>query len=202
MKQQNSQTEEKILEAAEKIFLRDGYGDARMQDIADLAGINKALLHYYFRSKDNLFEYIFEKKISVMFPKMEELFGQNLSFYETICAFIEKYVSILADNPYMPFFVMSTINRADRKDFIKKLPVSLNQKLIELYMKDLSEKKVREVNPIQLIISIISMCAFPFMARPVIKEITKIDEEQFKMLMNFRVAEIQQYIKYILIPNS
>ncbi|GGD80745.1 TetR family transcriptional regulator [Emticicia aquatilis] len=198
MKQQNSQTEEKILEAAEQIFLRDGYGDARMQDIADLAGINKALLHYYFRSKDNLFEYIFEKKISVMFPKMEEMFNQNLSFYETTCAFIEKYITLLNDNPYIPMFVMSTINRADRQDFIKKLPIGLIQKFAELYFKDFSVGKVREVNPAQLIISVMSMCAFPFIARPVIKEITKADDEQFKAIMQFRISEIQLYLKYIL----
>lgn len=198
MKQQNSQTEEKILQAAEQIFLRDGYGDARMQDIADLAGINKALLHYYFRSKDNLFEYIFEKKISVMFPEIEELFSQNLSFYEIICAFVEKYITLLIENPYIPMFVISTINRVDGQDFIKKLPVMLNQKLIELYFRDLAEKKIREVNPAQLVISVLSMCAFPFMARPVIKEITKADDEQFRVLMQYRITEIQQYLKYIL----
>lgn len=198
MKQQNSQTEEKILEAAEQIFLRDGYGDARMQDIADLAGINKALLHYYFRSKDNLFEYIFEKKISVMFPQMEELFNQNLSFYETTCAFIEKYITLLNENPYIPMFVMSTVNRADRQDFIKKLPIGLIQKFAELYFRDYSDGKVREVNPTQLIISVMSMCAFPFIARPVIKEITKADDEQFKALMQYRISEIQLYLKYIL----
>ena len=88
-------TEDKIFAAAEKIFLRDGYAGSRMQDIADLAGINKALLHYYFRSKDKLFERIFDKKAGVMFPAMEELFEIEMPFTDLLCIYVEKYMELL-----------------------------------------------------------------------------------------------------------
>ncbi|MES2795736.1 MAG: helix-turn-helix domain-containing protein, partial [Bacteroidota bacterium] len=84
-------TEEKILAAAENIFLRDGYGGSRMQDIADLAGINKAMLHYYFRSKDKLFEKIFDKNVKMVFPQIAGLITDSMSFQEVVFVFIEKY---------------------------------------------------------------------------------------------------------------
>lgn len=200
MKEVEISTEEKILEAAEKVFLQDGYSGSRMQDIADLAGINKALLHYYFRSKDKLFEYIFDKKISVMFPSMEELFDKNLDFVELIGLFVEKYIDLLIKNPFLPLFVITTVNKPNSQDFIKKLPIGIQKKLLEAFMKDVSLGKIKPLNPLHFIISVISMCAFPFMAKPVIMQIANASEEDFKTIMQSRVTEIQGYVQVLLKP--
>ncbi|WP_435354597.1 TetR/AcrR family transcriptional regulator [Emticicia sp. SJ17W-69] len=200
MKELEISTEEKILEAAEKIFLQDGYSGSRMQDIADLAGINKALLHYYFRSKDKLFEYIFDKKASIMFPSMEELFDKNMDFIEILDLFIEKYIDLLIKNPFLPLFVITTVNKPNSQDFIKKLPIGLQKKLVEAFMKDVSEGKIKPLNPLHFIISVISMCAFPFMAKPVIMQIANASEEDFKTIMQSRVTEIQGYVQVLLKP--
>ncbi|MEA5457581.1 TetR/AcrR family transcriptional regulator [Arcicella sp. LKC2W] len=196
----NITTEAKILAAAEVIFLRDGYSGSRMQDIADLAGMNKALLHYYFRSKDKLFEYIFDKKISLMFPKMEELFDENASFIEILSGFIENYIKLLMANPFLPLFVITTINKPDREDFLEKLPIFLKRRLIEFYQRDLALGKVRKHNPVQLIISVFGMCVFPFMAKPMLKKMSNMNDEQFQEFMNQRIPEVQGYIKLILEP--
>ena len=196
----NTTTEEKILAAAEVIFLRDGYSGSRMQDIADLAGMNKALLHYYFRSKDKLFEYIFDKKISLMFPKMEELFDENTSFIEVLSGFIENYITLLIANPFLPLFVITTINKPDREDFLEKLPIFLKRRLVEFYQRDLTLGKVREHHPAQLIISVFGMCVFPFMAKPMLKKMSNMNDEQFQQFMKQRIPEVQGYIKLILEP--
>lgn len=196
----NITTEAKILAAAEVIFLRDGYSGSRMQDIADLAGMNKALLHYYFRSKDKLFEYIFDKKISLMFPKMEELFDENTSFIDVLSGFIENYIKLLMANPFLPLFVITTINKPDREDFLEKLPIFLKRRLIEFYQRDLALGKVRKHNPVQLIISVFGMCVFPFMAKPMLKKMSNMNDEQFQEFMNQRIPEVQGYIKLILEP--
>ena len=200
MKEENISTEEKILEAAEKVFLQDGYSGSRMQDIADLAGINKALLHYYFRSKDKLFEHIFEKKAGMMFPVMEELFDKNLDFVEIVGFFVEKYIDLLTKNPFLPLFVITTVNKPNSQDFIKKLPIGLQKKMVEAFMKDASVGKIKPLNPLHFIISVISMCAFPFMAKPVIMQIANASEEDFKAIMQSRVAEIQGYVQVLLKP--
>ena len=201
MEELNISTEEKILAAAEAIFLRDGYSGSRMQDIADHAGINKALLHYYFRSKDKLFESIFDKKIGIMFPQMEELFVEENSFCEIICAFVEKYIAILTANPFLPLFVINTVNKPDRQDFIDKMPVSLIKKMIERYQRDLILGKVKPLNPAHLVISTLSMCAFPFMAKPIIIKMTNGNQMQFDAFMQSRSVEVQSYLKMILLPS-
>ena len=187
--------------AAEAIFLRDGYSGSRMQDIADHAGINKALLHYYFRSKDKLFESIFDKKIGVMFPQMEEIFEEENSFCEIICAFVEKYIATLSANPFLPLFVINTINKPDRQDFIDKMPVSLIKKMIESYQRDLVLGKVKSLNPAHLVISTLSMCAFPFMAKPIILKMANGNQTQLDTFMQGRSVEVQSYLKTILLPS-
>jgi TetR/AcrR family transcriptional regulator len=193
-------TEEKILIAAEEIFLRDGYSGSRMQDIADLAGINKALLHYYFRSKDKLFERIFDKKAGVMFPVMEELFEIEMPFTDLLCIYVEKYMELLIANPFLPLFIITTVNKPNGQDFIKKLPFAINRKLMEVYSKEVATGKIRPMNPLHLILSVFSMCAFPFMAKPVLMQMADANDEQFIALMKNRVTEIQGYVRVLLKP--
>ena len=154
-------TEEKILKAAEAIFLRDGYDGSRMQDIADEAGINKALLHYYFRSKDKLFEHVFDLKIGTFFPKADGVFDLDIDFTDKIGLIIEGYINLLRENPYLPLFVLNTVNNPEKSDFIKKLPIGLMQKIALNYFVELQKGKVRSINPMQFVMSIMGMCVFP-----------------------------------------
>src|SRR6476619_6643320 len=108
-KEQN--TEEKILAAAKKVFLKEGMAGARMQDIADEAGINKALLHYYFRSKDKLFETIFTETSSRFIPRMNQVMDSDLPLFEKISMFCEAYISQMQQNPYIVLFIMNEANK-------------------------------------------------------------------------------------------
>jgi TetR/AcrR family transcriptional regulator len=193
-------TEEKILKAAEEVFVRDGYDGSRMQDIADVAGINKALLHYYFRSKDKLFEKVFDSKIQSFFPRVDEVFEQDLPFIDKIHFFIEGYINLLRKNPYLPLFVLNTINNKDKSDFFKKLPIGLGLKVVHSYQIDFQKGKVRELNPLQFLMSILGMCVFPFLAKPILSEMFKADNAAFDKLMEQRIQELKLYVKLILTP--
>jgi len=89
MTENDKQTEEKIFEAATEVFTERGMDGARMQDIADHAGINKALLHYYYRTKDHLFNAVFEKIAGQMFKKFAPVFDEKLSLEEKIRFFFK-----------------------------------------------------------------------------------------------------------------
>ena len=95
-------TEQIILEAAKKVFVRKGMAGARMQDIADEAGINKALLHYYFRNKEKLFEMIFMEAAEKFFPRINAIFDSDQPLFEKIESFCEEYISVVMENPYLP----------------------------------------------------------------------------------------------------
>ena len=107
----NKGAEEKILVAARKVFTTKGMAGARMQDIADEAGINKALLHYYFRDKDKLFEVVFMEEAQKFFPKINAIFNSDVPLFEKIENFVNEYIDEMQENPYLPWFVMNEVNR-------------------------------------------------------------------------------------------
>ena len=120
LKKKDKSTEERILEAAKKVFVQKGMAGARMQDIADEAGINKALLHYYFSNKEKLFEMIFLEAASKLFPRINAIFSSDQPLFEKIESFCEEYIAVVMENPYLPLFVLYEINQ-DPAYFMNKL---------------------------------------------------------------------------------
>ncbi len=190
-----NQTEEKILEAAEKVFLKHGYDGSRMQAIADLAGINKAMLHYYFRSKDLLFERIFKEKFSRFFPAIEETFQLEMHFVDKLCIFAEKYIDFLIQNPYLPLFVLNNINK--NPDFSKNLPLNMPQLLLQSYLEDVEKGLCKMHQPAQILITVLGICAFPFLAKPMMTLLLGASDEDFFELMQQRKEEAKKQIRIL-----
>jgi TetR/AcrR family transcriptional regulator len=164
-------TEEKIFESATEVFLKKGMDGARMQDIANHAGINKSLLHYYYRTKDHLFNAVFEKIAGQMFKKFAPVLDENLSLEEKIKFFFREHISFLQRNPRLPVFLMNELNRNPER--IKKLIQNLDvNKLWSTLEKQHKAEFVkyninRETVP-QLMTSIAALSVFPFVAKTVI----------------------------------
>lgn len=193
-------TEEKIVQAAEKVFLRDGYDGSRMQEIANEAGINKALLHYYFRSKDKLFEKIFREKFATFFPKLGGVLAMQLSFTDKLCLFVERYMEVLIANPYVPYFIVTNIHKKNNVEILQNFPKDFTKGFEIAYQADLAAGKVKTVNVRQFQISVMSMCIFPFLGKPIIKEIFLMDDEVYTQFLQERTTEVQHYIRMILAP--
>src|SRR6476660_2348313 len=103
--------EERILAAARKVFVKKGMAGARMQDIADEAGINKALLHYYFRSKEKLFEVIFQEVAAELLPRINQVLEADLPLFEKIEKFCSAYIEKIMQNPFLPLFFIDEANK-------------------------------------------------------------------------------------------
>ncbi len=189
-------TEEKILNAAKKVFLTKGMDGARMQDIADEAGINKAMLHYYFRSKDKLFEQIFMEVASAFLPKIFTILESKTTLFQKIELFCSEYISQEIKTPYVPIFILNEINRQP-KAFLKKVlgthkpPVG---KVITQIEKEIKAGIIKPVEPLQLLMNVLSLCIFPFLASPMIQLIAGIDSKQFNDLMEKRKKEVPRLI--------
>ena len=108
---QDKNTETLILDTARQIFIEKGFDGARMQEIADKAGINKALLHYYYRSKQKLFEAIFDESFKKIIPRIFEFMSSSKSLEFKIEQFVSSYIDILIENPHLPSFVLHELNR-------------------------------------------------------------------------------------------
>lgn len=188
--------EQRILDAAKKVFLKKGMAGARMQDIADEAGINKAMLHYYFRSKEKLFEKIFGELASNFFPKLIMIFESEETLFKKIELFVSEYVDQMKRTPYLPIFVLNEINRQP-EDFIKRM-MGDRMPPVKKFIKDvdaaIKKNIIHPIDPLQLLLNIISLCIFPFVARPMFQIIANIDKKKFDKMIDERKKGLPAFI--------
>ncbi|HAN76656.1 MAG TPA: TetR/AcrR family transcriptional regulator [Bacteroidales bacterium] len=192
----NTDTEKNILNAAKQVFMREGKSGARMQDIADLAQINKALLHYYFRSKDKLFEAVVKDIIqNFAFNEIEKLLASDLPFYEKLALFIEKYIELLAKHPFLPIFILNEIAKdAENIQLFKPMQL-LPTMFSELITGAIKNGVIKPVHPLHFMVNTISLCVFPFVARPLLKTIIfESNQEKFDAFIQERKKEVYKLI--------
>lgn len=189
-------TEKQILNAAKNVFQTKGMDGARMQEIADKAGINKAMLHYYFRSKQLLFEAVFKNAFSLLAPQLNAILNDESSIEDKIKNFTSNYISFIIKHPYLPSFIIQELNR--NQDFILKLKDNKGFPNLDKFKKQVDEEvKKNIIKPIsaeQLFINILALNIFPFVAKPLIMALTNADSKVYKQLMEDRKIEVANFI--------
>ena len=189
-------TEAEILIAAKEIFQQKGMAGARMQEIADKAKINKALLHYYYRSKQLLFEAVFKNAFSLLAPQLNKVLNDDSDLFEKIRGFTKNYVSFVIAHPYLPNFVIQELNK--NPEFIAKLRANENFPSIEKFKLQVEEAiKNGVIKPIeaeQLFINIISLNIFPFIGQPLLMALINTDNAKYKKIMENRKKEVAEFI--------
>jgi len=188
-------TEEKIKEAAQKVFLKKGYAATRTRDIAEEAGINLALLNYYFRSKEKLFDLIMLEKLEKFFGVIAPVLNNTgASLEQKIILLSSNYIDLLIANPELPLFILSEV-RHNPDRFAHKLPVA---KVVDShFMKQLMEKRP-DINPIHLLINLLAMSVFPFIMKPIFHASGIMNEKVFQMRMEERKALIPKWVNGML----
>jgi TetR/AcrR family transcriptional regulator len=174
MTENDKQTEEKIFDSATDVFIEKGMDGARMQDIADHAGINKSLLHYYYRTKDKLFNAVFEKIAGQMFKKFAPVFDENLSLEDKIRFFYREHITFLQNNPRLPAFLLNELHRnpARIKRLIQGIDINKIWTTLEAQHKeDLVKYNITRESIPQLMTTIAAMSVFPFLAKPIVGSI-------------------------------
>jgi TetR/AcrR family transcriptional regulator len=171
-------TETKIVEAAEHLFYQKGKSGTTMQDIADRAGITRTLLNYYFRSKDKLFEAVFRKAMGSFVPVLAGMLNSDRPFSEYLPEMVETIIDTLIDNPQIPVFVLQELSSNPERmpQIIREMGISA-----DVARKKLSNDSTLNnlpVDPAHAILNILSLCIFPFAARPVVREVIYDGSEQ------------------------
>lgn len=196
-------TEQKILNAAEEVFHEKGYDGARMQEIADKASINKGLLHYYFKSKDALFDTIFGLALRRMVTNVHAILSMEIPLEEKINLMVDTYMNIVARNSALPRFVLNELNK-DPDRFIAK---HVNKEIKGIFenfensvRKEVQQGKIKAIDSRQLFMNMMSMIIFPYIGRPMIQVLAGVDNKEFNTLMNDRRELIKVFIKNALRP--
>ena len=184
----DSSAEQNILKAAISVFQKKGMAGARMQEIADEANINKAMLHYYFRNKQQLFEAVFLQAFQKFAPQMNGIFNSEASVFEKIKSFAESYISFVSENPYLPTFLIQEINiNPDFAESFFNAHSAPNPSLFEKQIAEEIKKGIlRPTDPKQLLLNLFSLCAFPFVGSGLVKGVLKLDKDSFNTLMEKR----------------
>lgn len=189
-------TEEKIFNAARIVFQKKGFSGARMQEIADQAGINKAMLHYCFKNKQLLFEAVFKNAFSQLAPQINEIFNSEETVFEKIKKFTHNYISFVIKNPFLPAFVIQEMNNNPEfvANFLKNKNVPDASNFILQIEKEMVAGIIKKGNPKQLLLDILSMTIFPFAAQMLVKGIIKLSDKEFNAMMEERKTTISEQL--------
>ncbi len=188
--------EERLKEAAIKVFTQKGYAATRTRDIAKEAGLNLALLNYYFRSKEKLFEII-------MMEKLQQLFGiiiplandSSTSLDKKLLSIASEYIDMLSVNENLPSFILNEI-RSNPERFVNTMQVT---KIFSdsVLINQIKEKRP-DINPLHFVINILGMIVFPFIAKPILFTSGQLDDKAFGVLINERKKLIPLWVKAIM----
>ena len=206
----DGETEQRILDAARTVFLRRGTAGARMQEIAQEAGVNQALLHYYFRSKEGLSMAVFRQIAGRIFPALVETLGADISIDEKIDRLIALYLENMMRNPFLPGYLISELHHHPER--VPQLLASafgghpghvmppLLLKLGAQIDERVAAGTMRPIAPEQFAINLVSLCIFPFAARPMLHIAFGMDDEAFARFIEQRKTELPAFFRNALRP--
>ena len=192
----NKDTEHIILNAATEVFQSKGMDGARMQEIADKANINKSMLHYYYRSKQKLFEAVFKTAISIMAPKLTEIIEKEEPLFDKIRHFTNSYINLISKHSYIPTFIIHELNRNPQileDTFVKKFGNSFGK--MKTQVNEMVENgEIRTIEPEHLIMNVVAMSIFPFVAKPILKAVLQKDEAAYQILLEERKTHVADFV--------
>ena len=194
-------SEERIKAAARKVFHQKGYAGTRTRDIAEEAGINHAMVNYYFRSKEKLFQIVMIETMTYFFQGISAILNEETtSLEQKIEQVVAKYIDLLLEEPELPTFMFNEV-RTNPEPFIENSPIYKalqNSVLARQYAEAVASGEISEPNLLQMVLNVISLVIFPFIAQPILIVLNKMDNEQYKTLMLERKKLIPQWIKPML----
>jgi len=206
----DGETEQRILDAARTVFLRRGTAGARMQEIAQEAGVNQALLHYYFRSKEGLSTAVFRQIASRIFPALVQTLSADISIDEKIDRIVALYLENMMRNPFLPGYLISELHHHPERvpqllsSALGAEPGRVLPPLFEKLGAQIDERvaagEMRPIAPEQFAINLISLCIFPFAARPMLRVVFGMDDAAFARFIEQRKTELPAFFRNALRP--
>lgn len=199
----NQETRERILDAAQAAFLEKGTSGARMQAIADRAGVNKALLHYYFSTKERLSEAVFRRAARRLLPPVLQELLSDRPLAEKVHTVIGLYLSMLPETPALPAYVLSEMHfHPDRApQMLERMGGGQHDlysaRIVEVVGSQIRDEvaagRMRDISAAQLVINLFSLCVFPFAARPMVEIMITGSGEGFESMIEERRTSLPEF---------
>ena len=204
------ETEQRILDAAHAVFVRAGTAGARTQEIAREAGVNSALLHYYFRTKERLAEAVFKRAAGQLLPAVIRVLASDAGLEEKVQRVVEVEIDHLRKAPYLPGYVLSELTHHPERAsqliaaVTGEVPVEVGIRVGTVLASQI-EQRVRAgtmhpVAPDQFVVNLLALCVFPFAARPMLMALFGIDQHGFDQFIDRRRKELAPFFLRALKP--
>jgi AcrR family transcriptional regulator len=204
VKEADSTTEEKIKNAARAVFHRKGFAATRTRDIAEEAEINLALLNYYFRSKEKLFDIIMLETMGKFMASMTNVFNdESSSLEQKITSISSGYIDLLLVEPEIPLFILNELRGGNADKLFLKLntkEIVMNSVFAKQYQQAIKKGKIRKLPILHFLMNLIGLTVFPFVASPILKMMGDLSDAQFKSLLAERKKLIPLWMAAILKP--
>jgi TetR/AcrR family transcriptional regulator len=175
--------EQLIKDTAKKIFFKEGKLHATTQDIADAAGINRASIHYYYRSRKHLFDKVFEEAMMEFHAKLTTVIGQPEEVpFRTL---IENLIGFLfersLEHPFLELFLVAELNTNPemKPPLLPREPAERRALLREYIAAEVAAGTMKPIEPEHFIVNLMSLTSFPFMAKPIVKNAIGVSEEEY-----------------------
>ena len=206
----DGETEKRILDAATTVFVRRGTAGARMQEIAEEAGVNQALLHYYFRSKERLSEAVFRDTAGRMFPALIQSLGDDIPIVDKIDRIVDMYLTTMSRTPFLPGYIISELHHHPERvpqllgnivggnlsDTVRPALAKLDKQIAI----EARAGRMRRMSAQQFVMNLLSLCIFPFAARPMFCAALALDDNDFAKVIEQRRKELPVYIRHAIKP--
>ncbi len=198
-------TEEKIKKAALKLFTKKGFAATRTRDISEEAGINLALLNYYFRSKEKLFDLLMAEILQNFFKNISHILNdESTGVNEKVEIFVARYTELLKEQSDLPLFIFHEI-RLNPGKLASKMGVKeifFQSHFFRQLNREMEAKRIARVHPLHYLINLIGLCVFPFIASPLLKHLAAFDTKQFNALIDERKTLVPHWMKLMMQPNQ
>jgi AcrR family transcriptional regulator len=209
-RRRDGDTEQRILDAAHAVFVRRGTAGARMQEIAAEAGVNQALLHYYFRNKEQLAQAAFERAARGFMPAVVQVIASAGGLEDKVRRIIELEIEHLSRAPYLPGYIIGEI--AHHPERAAQLiaaatglgPRDLRRRIFETLRRQIDARvkagAMRAIAPESFVVNLVALCIFPFAARPMIQVMLGLDDRRFMQFIARRRQELPRFFLGALRP--
>ena len=194
----DSKTETQIKDTARRIFLKEGRMMATTQDIADAAGVNRTLLHYYFRSRDHLFDLVFQEALMRLRRRLHEVLGTELKFKDKIEKLVDVFYEELTELPYLETFITLQLNQDPDRYQEMFVQIPGGKERMKTFLKDIQlemEKgTIPEMKPINYFINLFALMAYPYVAKPIYLKMFDLSDHAFNKLLPERKGVIMSLL--------
>ena len=208
--QRDGSTEQRILDAAHAVFVRAGTSGARTQEIAKEAGVNSALLHYYFRTKDRLAQAVFIRAAGELLPAVIRILASDAPLEEKVEQVVDAEIRHLSRTPYLPGYILSELahhpGRAGQlvSAVTGMVPAEIGARVLGVLKAQISARvragRMHPIAPDQFVVNLLSMCVFPFAARPMLMAMLGLDQSGFDRFIVRRRKDLAPFFLRALRP--